>query len=172
MAVDGPHVVLVGMMGSGKSTVGRRLARRWGWRFVDSDTQVEAVTGRTVRQIFEEDGEASFRAEESAALAAALADRTPAVVAAAGGVVLDPGNRQRLRAAGVVVWLTAAPEVLAERATRSGGGHRPLLAEDPVGAMQRLADERASLYADVADHVVDVGALAPDEVVERIAALV
>src|SRR4051794_31328522 len=88
------HVVLVGMMGAGKTTVGSRLARRLDRPFVDSDVQVERRAARTVRQIFETEGEAAFRAIESEALAEALASEEPAVIAAAGGTVLDPVNRQ------------------------------------------------------------------------------
>ena len=153
-------------MGTGKTTVGRIVAERLGRPFVDSDEQVEARTGRTVREIFEADGEPTFRAEESAALAEALAAGEPTVVAAAGGVVLDPENRRRLREAGVVVWLRAAPDVLAGRV--DGGSHRPLLADDPAGVLTRLADERAPLYKDVADAVVDVDGLTPAEVADRV----
>ncbi len=162
-------MVLVGMMGTGKSTVGRLLAERLGRRFVDSDEQIEQATGRTVREIFEADGEAAFRRVESDALEAALDDTAPAVVAAAGGVVLDPANRERLRDAGTVVWLVAPPAVLAERV--DDGDHRPLLADDPLGVLTALSDERGPLYADVADHVIEVGDLTPPEIAERIAAL-
>lgn len=160
------HVVLVGMMGTGKTTVGARLARRLGRELIDSDDQVEARTGRTVREIFEADGEAVYRTMETEALAAALAGEEPAVVAAAGGTVLDPVNRQRMRDAGTVVWLRAAPEVLAGRV--DGGDHRPLLADDPEGVLRRLDEQRRPLYDEVADLAVDVGDCDADEAVERI----
>jgi shikimate kinase len=160
------HIVLVGMMGSGKTTVGSLLARRLGRQLIDSDSQVEDRTGRTVREIFETDGEPAFRTLETEALAVALASEPPAVIAAAGGVVLDPVNRSRIAEAGEVVWLHADPATLSER-TRSGG-HRPLLAEDPEGTLARLAEERRPLYADVADHEVDVADCGPEEAVERI----
>jgi shikimate kinase len=168
VADDRNHIVLVGMMGSGKTTVGSRLARRLGRAMIDSDAQVEARTGRTVREIFESDGEAAYRVLETEALAAALAAEEPAVIAAAGGAVLDPINRQRMHEAGVVVWLRADADVLADRATT--GDHRPLLADDPHGTMRRLEAERRPLYEEVADHTVDVGDVDPDEVAERIAA--
>jgi shikimate kinase len=151
------------MMGSGKTTVGRRVAARLGRPLRDSDAEVEARTGRTVREIFETDGEAAFRTEEALALAEALADPEPAVVAAAGGVVLDPGNRERLRATGTVVWLDARPEFLARRV--STGGHRPLLGDDPLAALRRLDTERRPLYAEVADAVVPVEGRSVDDVV-------
>jgi shikimate kinase len=167
---EASHLVLVGMMGSGKTTVGRRVAARLGRRLRDSDDEVEARTGRTVREIFESDGEAAFRAEEARALAEALADPEPVVVAAAGGVVLDPDNRERLRAAGTVVWLDGRPEDLARRVT--SGGHRPLLGDDPLATLRRLDRERRPLYEEVADHVVPVGDRPLDDVVADVLAVV
>jgi shikimate kinase len=164
------HLVLVGMMGSGKTTVGRRVAAALGRRLRDSDEEVEARTGRTVREIFETDGEPAFRVEEARALVEALADPEPAVVAAAGGVVLDPGNRARLREAGTVVWLDGPPEDLARRV--STDDHRPLLGDDPLTALRRLDAERRPVYAEVADHVVPVGAdRSVDDVVAEVLAL-
>ena len=160
------HVVLVGMMGSGKTTVGRLLARRLGRPFRDSDDAVEEATGRTVREIWESDGEAAFRTEERRALQRALADPRPSVVAAAGGVVLQGGNRQLLRSGGRVVWLRADPGVLAGRVGR--GDHRPLLRDDPKGTLRRLDRERRWLYREVADDVVDVDRMEAEAVVDRI----
>ncbi len=157
-------------MGSGKTTIGRRVAARLGRRLRDSDSEVEARTGRTVREIFETDGEPAFRAEEARALAEALADPEPVVVAAAGGVVLDPANRDRMRAAGTVVWLDARPEDLARRV--GSRNHRPLLGDDPLGALRRLDTERRPLYEEVADHVVPVGRRPVDDVVADVLALV
>lgn len=163
-------MVLVGMMGTGKSTVGQRLAELLERPFVDSDEQVEASTGRTVREIFEAEGEAAFRRCEAKALAEAVGRSTPSVLAAAGGVVLDPANRALLAGAGTVVWLTARPEVLAERV--KGGEHRPLLADDPLGVLRRLSREREVLYREVADHVIDVATVDAEAVAHQIAELV
>jgi 5-deoxy-5-amino-3-dehydroquinate synthase len=152
------HLVLVGMMGAGKTTVGRRVAARLGRRLVDSDELIEARTGRTVRQIWEADGEAAFRALETEALLEALAGREPLVIAAAGGVLLREENRDALKRSGAtVVWLRADPAVLAERATRSQ--HRPLLDGDPVAAMNRLLPEREPMYRAAAELVVDTDRL-------------
>src|SRR4051812_17412505 len=144
------HVVLIGMMGAGKTTLGRRLARRLSRPFIDSDQQIEARTGRTVREIFESDGEAAFRALETEALADALATSSPSVVAAAGGTVLSEVNRERMRSLGTVVWLRAAPSELAQRVRN--GAHRPLLAADPEATLRRLDEQRGELYAELADH--------------------
>lgn len=164
------HVVLVGMMGTGKSTAGRALAERLRRPFLDSDAVIEERTGRTVAEIFATDGEPAFRALETQVLAEAVASDVPAVVAAAGGAVLDPVNRARIRSAGTVVWLRASPAVLAER-VRSGT-HRPLLSPDPEGVLDRLALERESLYRSVADLELDVDDLPLAVVVDRIASIV
>jgi shikimate kinase len=164
------RVSLIGMMGSGKSTVARLLASRLGWDVLDSDAQVEARTGRTVREIFESDGEAAFRAEERRALESALSSSSPAVVAVAGGAVLDPANRQLLRdRGGRIVWLRGSPPVLAERVS-AGRDHRPLLGDDAGAALQKLDDERAPVYAELADLVVDVDDKPPAAVAEEILA--
>ena len=156
------------MMGSGKTTVGRAAADRLGWRFLDSDRQVEERAGRTVEEIWREEGEAGFRYLETEALADALdsAQDAPAVVAAAGGVVLNPDNRALLKTHPPVVWLRARPETLAQRVGTGAG--RPLLAGDPAGALVRLSEERRPYYEDVADTVIDVDDLSPAEVVDRV----
>ena len=163
--------MLIGMMGSGKTTVGRGLAAALGRPLVDSDAQVEARTGRTVREIFESDGEAAYRVLEREALVDALAEAEPSVVAAAGGVVLDAGNRAVLQEAGTVVWLRARPEVLARRVS-AGRDHRPLLGDDPLAALRRLDAERRPLYEEVADLVVDVDDLSTRQVVTAVLELV
>jgi shikimate kinase len=153
-------------MGSGKSTVGRMLADRLGWAYRDSDADVQAATGKTIPEIFEHDGEAVFRRAEAEALAHACALDTPVVVSAAGGSVLNPDNRRLLARSGTVVWLRARPETNARRV--GDGTGRPLLGDDPAEAMTRLYAERAPLYGEVADLVVDVDRLTPKEVVARI----
>lgn len=158
------------MMGAGKSTVGRALARRLGWPYLDSDEQVERRTGRTVPDIFAEQGEAAFRAEERAALAEATTSLGPVVVSVAGGAVLDPENCRRLREGGTVVWLRAPVPTLAERV--GDGSGRPLLGDDPRSALDRLYEERRPLYAQLADVVVDVQDVPPEQVVDEILAAV
>lgn len=163
----GRHVVLVGLMGSGKTTVGRIVADRRGWEFLDSDEVIEASTGRTVREIWLDDGEPAFRRLETAALRVALDDPDNSVIAAAGGVVLSEENRAALNGAdALVVWLTADTSVLAARASR--GDHRPLLDEDPEGALRAMAAAREPLYREVADVAIDVGERTPDEIADEI----
>ena len=168
------HVVLVGMMGVGKTSVGERLASQFGFPFVDSDRQVEARTGRTVREIFEAEGEAAFRSEERAALEGALESSTPSVIAAAGGSVTEASVRDLLRGlvdrGGHVVWLRTDPAQLAERV--AGADHRPLLADDPEGTLERLSREREGLYRSVADIVVDEQRGARRLDVEQVASVV
>jgi shikimate kinase len=148
--------------------VARLLASRLGWVVLDSDAQVETNTGRTVRDIFEADGEAAFRAEERRALEDALSSSAAAVVAVAGGAVLDPENRRLLQEkGGRIVWLRAAPSVLAERVS-TGRDHRPLLGDDASAALARLDDERRPLYESLADLVVDVDERSPAAVAEEI----
>lgn len=160
-------IYLVGMMGVGKTTVGRLLAERLGVGHLDSDDQVMENTGMTVPEIFERDGEAAFRREEARALAEASA-RGRAVVSVAGGAVLDADNRKLLRDTGTVVWLRARVETMALRVGRGEG--RPLLEDDPAGTLARLYPQREPLYAEVADVIVDVDEARPEAIVDQIVA--
>ncbi len=156
------------MMAVGKTSVGRRLASLRGWEFFDSDRQVEAMTGRTVGDIWRTDGEPAFRRLEAKVLEEALASEEPRVIAAAGGTVLDDGNRRLMKDHQPVVWLRGRPEVLASRL--GSATHRPLLDEDPAGVLERLDSIRRPLYEEVADVVVDVDDLTVDQVVACIEA--
>lgn len=156
------------MMGSGKTSVGRRVAEALDRPLLDTDALVEQRSGRTVAQLFEQEGEAGFRRHEADAVVAAASWPVPAVIAAAGGAVLDPANRERLRHAGAVIWLSASVATLAARLTP--GGHRPLLGDDVEPVLQRLADERRSLYDEVADAVVVVDDLTTEQVAECVLA--
>jgi shikimate kinase len=161
------HLVLVGMMGVGKTTVARVVAERLGRPVLDTDQVVEARTGRTVRDIIVDDGEPAFRAIESEVLLESLSSPEPVVLAAAGGVVLAERNRTALRDSGArVVWLCADPATLVERV--KSGGHRPLLDEDPAGTLQRMFEQREPLYREVADAIVLVDHRSVSEVVEAV----
>jgi shikimate kinase len=162
------HILLVGMMGAGKSTVGEQLATRLGCAYRDSDADVETATGMTVPEIFVNQGEEAFRRAESTALLQACAERAPSVISVAGGAVLSLPNRALIHASGLVVWLRARPETLAARVGIGEG--RPLLDQDPAGVLARLNAERSDLYAELADLTIDVDDLVPADVVERIVA--
>lgn len=158
----------MGMMGAGKTTVGRRLAERLRRPYLDNDEELVRATGRTVPEIMEADGVAAYRVEETKALVRGATSDGPVIVSVGGGVVLDPDNRKCMRDNGVVVWLRARIETMVER-VGSGEG-RPLLGDDPDEAVRRLYPEREPLYAEVADITVDVDGLTPDEVADRIVA--
>lgn len=161
-----PRILLVGMMGCGKTTTGGLVARRLGWDYRDSDADVEALTGHTVPEIFERDGEDAFRKVEAEVLATACNSERPTVIAVAGGAVLSADNRRLIRECGTVVWLQAEPHRLAERV--GDGAGRPLLDGEKDEIMTRLLAERAPHYAEVADAAIDVDHLTPDQVADRV----
>jgi shikimate kinase len=161
-----PRILLVGMMGAGKTTVGRLVADILGWRYVDSDAEVEAATGLTVPELFARDGEAAFRKAETTALADACASTEPIVVSVAGGAVLAAENRALLMTSGTVVWLRADPVTLARRV--GDGVGRPLLGDDPAASLVALSAVRAPLYAEVASVTIDVDHLKAPAVAHQI----
>jgi shikimate kinase len=170
----GRHVALVGLMGVGKTTVGRRLAKELEWPFADADEQVELRDGRAIPAIFRDVGEEAFRRLESATIADLVARPLPTVIAGGGGLVTRPENRRVLADGATVVWLRASAAFLA---ARTDPAHRPLLRDDPVGTLTRLMDERTPLYTEVADLVVDIEAFQQHEkpkraIARHIAALV
>ena len=149
------NLYLVGMMGAGKTTVGRLLARRLKLRFIDCDHEIERRCGVKVPLIFDIEGEAGFRARETQVLAE-LAALEGVVLATGGGAVLSEANRRRLAAGGTVIYLCAQPEDLYERVRQDR--NRPLLATaDPLGRLRQLYVQRDPLYREVADLVVDTG---------------
>src|SRR5262245_10092339 len=169
-ASEVPQIVLTGFMGTGKTEVGRRLARALGRPFVDTDDLVAAAAGRPVPEIFATDGEPRFRALERSAVEQACGV-PEAVIATGGGTVLDPENRRRLAAAGPIVCLSARPEDILRRVRDAAS--RPLLAgaRDRLGHIRSLLDEREPTYA-LATHTIDTTGLTLDQVVERVRELV
>jgi shikimate kinase len=164
------RIVLVGLPGAGKSTVGALVAAELGWRFVDLDTEIERAAGMSVSQIFAAKGEGEFRRLERMATAT-LADSGGLVLAPGGGWMADQANREALGARSTVVYLSVAPEVAATRLTGSEGT-RPLIAgADGVGALKKLLAAREAAYLQ-ANHTVTVDSMTPSEAASIIVALV
>ena len=150
-----PLIALVGLPGSGKTTVGRQVARRLDLPFVDSDTEIEAGLGESIRSFFEREGEARFRDIEEAALEH-LTRAGPAVLATGGGAVLRAANREALRQRATVVYLRSRPEELARRLRHDA--KRPLLqVADPLRRLRDLYAVRDPLYRETAHYVVEIG---------------
>ncbi len=158
-------VVLVGLMGAGKSAIGRRLASRLGIPFVDADEEIERAAGCSISDIFEIHGEAAFRDGERRVIARLLT-RPPHVLATGGGAFMDPETRAAIRACSISVWLRADLDLLVSRVSRRN--NRPLLAGgDPREILQRLMNERHPIYAE-ADVVVESGDGPHEQTVEAV----
>lgn len=139
-------VALVGMMGAGKSSVGRRLASRLGVAFKDADSEIELAAGCPVSEIFERFGEPAFRDGERKVIARLLSE-PPHVMATGGGAFIDPATRARLKESAITVWIKAPVDVLMSRVKRRD--NRPLLrTADPRGTLEHLLNERAPIYAE------------------------
>ncbi len=163
-------IVLIGLMGSGKTTVGRALAKRLNLVFRDSDEAVEKTAKTSVREIFENQGEDIFRKLESEALVNLCDTKSSIVLAVAGGAIISQSNRDLLQKnAQCIVWLDAPTPTLISRTGR--GKHRPLLDGDPVGSLNKMRLDREPLYQQLATHRLVTQSLAIDEVVERIMSL-
>jgi shikimate kinase len=152
-SLTGP-VVLVGMMGSGKTTIGKKVAAALGVPFVDTDAEIEQREGRSVADLFARDGEPAFRQLEAAMLDDVVRRDAPMIVATGGGAVLADANRQLLRTRALVIWLRADAGLLAHRVADDES--RPLLVDDARGTLERLIREREPLYREVADRIVEV----------------
>jgi shikimate kinase len=144
-------VVLVGLMGVGKSTVGRRLARRLGLSFVDTDEEIEGAAGYPAAEVFERYGERDFRDGERR-LVARLIEGDVRVIATGGGAYVDPRTRQLLNERAITVWLDAPVDVLAERTSRRDT-RAQLRNDDPKAVLQRLAEERRPSYEEAHIHI-------------------
>ena len=160
------NLVLVGFMGSGKSSVGREIARRCDFRFLDTDSVIRQKYGKSIPEIFAIHGEPAFREEEHQLLLR-LRGARHLVIATGGGIVLQPQNRLLLRSIGPVVWLTADEEVIWERVSRNR--NRPLLQTvDPRSTIRSLMQIRYPLYREAADVVVETSTLTHQEVAHRV----
>ena len=165
---DGCRVVLVGMMGSGKTTIGRLLSERTGWSYHDNDELLARLFRATPREIFASRGVAALREAESRALALGLDAPPPCIVGAPGGAILDEASRRRLRAAGIVAWLRASAEELKARAM--GGAHRPWIDTGGGSWIAAAVDVRDPLYASVADITLNTDGRSPRDTVRELLA--
>ena len=164
-----PHISLIGMMGSGKTSIGRLVAKYLDWPFLDADSVLVERAGCSISDMFSERGEDWFRDTESDVLAEMAASLVPSVLSVGGGAVLRQSNRDVLRRASLVIWLRATPETLFDRIGYQSG--RPLLAEDPQGRIRRLTEERTAIYRDGAHEVIDVDDLRIHQAAELIVAV-
>src|SRR6186997_1841042 len=161
-------VVLVGMMGAGKSSIGRRLAQRLGVSFVDADAEIEAAAGVTIAEIFASYGEPYFRSGEQRVIARLL-DSGPQVLATGGGAYMNAETRAAVAQKGISVWLKADFEVLMKRVKRRSTADRPMLQGDPAQRIRHLMDERYPIYAQ-ADMTVMSREVAHETIVNEIIA--
>jgi shikimate kinase len=165
-AGGGRRIVLVGLMGAGKTSVGRRLAKALGAPFVDADEEIVAAAGMSIADIFETYGESVFRDLERRVVARLL-DGPPGVLALGGGAFVDPTTRARVKEKAISIWLDADLDTLVERTSRKRAT-RPLLKDGDLRAkLAKLLEERRSCYAE-ADHRVESGAQPPDEIAASI----
>lgn len=165
------RIFLIGYRGVGKSNVARFLASRLGWSWSDADVVLESHHGRSIRQIFEEEGEEGFRDKESAILDE-LCRLERHVLATGGGVVLRESNREKLRAAGLLIWLTADTATIHQRlqADPSGDERRPVLTVGGVAEIEDLLRTRRPLYQDCADLTIDTVGRSAEEIAAEIEA--
>jgi shikimate kinase len=160
------NIYLVGLMGAGKTTIGRSLAKRLGWHFIDTDKEIELRTGVSIPTIFEIEGEEGFRKRESQVITEA-ATKNAWVVATGGGGVLREENRAAMRESGFVVYLNVSPRMLWERTRHDK--NRPLLqVADPLSKLSQLFNARDPLYREVANLVVDGGRMSAQGVLQHL----
>jgi shikimate kinase len=160
------NLVLIGFMGSGKSSVGRELAKRWDYRFIDTDAMIRHKYDLSIPDIFAKHGESFFRDAEHQALVR-LQGTCSTIIATGGGIVIQPRNLTLLRALGLVVWLCADKASIIDRVGKST--HRPMLnQENPEESVARLLTERAPLYSKIADLRIETSGLTHREVADRV----
>lgn len=159
------NIVLIGFMGVGKTSIGKRLADLFGMEFIDTDKEIERLTGMTVSQIFTRFGEVRFRSEENLVVTKVAGERN-CVISTGGGAVINPANIQALKENGTLICLTATPEIIQERVSKRGG--RPLLQKDrSIDRIVSLLQERESFYAQ-ADYSIDTTDLSQEETLDSI----
>ena len=164
------NLYLIGYRGCGKSTVGKLVAANLDWPFIDTDQEIETLTGQTICNIFEEDGESVFREWESTVIEA-VATRTQTIISLGGGSILADINRNTIKSNGWTVWLDAPAEVLYERIQQdeqSPATRPPLTELDELAEVKQGVAKRRNLYEACADYTVAVAELSPNQVADRI----
>jgi shikimate kinase len=167
-----PLVFLIGYRGSGKSTVARLLAGKLSWQALDMDAEIEARQGKSIRQIFAEEGEPAFRRLESNLLHEVCSLRNQ-VIATGGGIILDRNNRERLQASGLVIYLTGQPATLWNRILQDAttAERRPDLTVGGLAEVEQVLSERENLYQQCANFMVPVDDRSPEELTDTLAQL-
>lgn len=155
------NLILIGFMGTGKTTIGKRVASSLGFRFVDTDQRIAKKAGKSIPKIFEEEGEEGFRAIETDVLRECAA-KSDQVISTGGGIVTRPENLEILPEAGYVIWLKASPETIYERVRRNR--NRPLLqVDDPMATIRDMLEQRSGLYEKAMDFSISTDGLSLDE---------
>ena len=156
------NIILVGFMGTGKSTIGRSLSQILSYPVIDTDQLIEKQQGHSIPEIFEEEGEDAFRDMETALLRSLL-NQSGHIISTGGGIIIREENRQLLRKMGYVIWLVASPEEIYNRTSRNN--NRPLLNnEDPAGTIRKLLETRIPLYKECAHLAIETNQLNFDEI--------
>jgi shikimate kinase len=165
-------IYLIGYRGTGKSTVARLLTEKLGWHFLDMDSEIEARNGKSIRQIFADEGEPAFRRIESELLHE-VSSLTQHVIATGGGVILDPNNRACLKNSGQVIWLTGKPATLWNRILEDATSkdRRPDLTVGGLGEIEQLLKVREPLYCECANLEIAVDDRTPDQIADIVAQL-
>lgn len=160
------NIVFIGLMGSGKTSIGKKVARILGFQFIDTDEYVEKITGKKIAEIFKQEGELRFRSEETLALKR-LSGQTQHVISTGGGIVVKEENRNLLKELGMIIYLEASVEKIFERV--SGNKKRPLLrGTDVMQKIMELKNQREHLYKEMADLTINTGEKSFDSVVQEI----
>jgi shikimate kinase len=160
------NIVFIGIMASGKTTFGKKIAKAFDINFIDTDQEIERITGMTIPEIFKKEGELRFRSEETLALKR-IAHDTPAVISTGGGIVLKKENRDLIKDLGIVVYLDAHTDIIAERVSRNQ--NRPLLKSGDIKEkVKKLSEERKKYYLEIADIIIDTGSDRFDNIANKI----
>lgn len=149
------NIIFIGIMGSGKTTIGKKIARNLNYDFIDTDHEIENITGMSIPDLFKKEGELRFRSEETHALKR-IENKNPAVISTGAGIILKKQNREIIKNLGIIVFLDADVETIIERVSRNT--NRPLLKVDNLEEKVRvLISERRELYLEIADIIIDTG---------------